>query len=103
MPASEAALTKSMMKRIKKRGGYARKTTGSRFSSGMLDITAVYRGHAVHIEVKLPGRENTLSTLQRATMQQIAAAGGVARMYVSTVQVDRLLDAIDRLYERRSR
>lgn len=103
MPSSETSLTTSMIARIRKRGGYARKLHGGKFQSGLPDIICCYRGHYISIEVKLPGKERNLTTLQAATLTQVAAAGGISRMYVSVVQVDRLLDAIDQLYERRER
>lgn len=103
MPASESALTKSMIRRIKTRGGMARKTHGGRFSSGLPDIIACYRGYFLGIEVKMPGKESSLTTIQKATLLGIKRAGGIARMYVSVVQVDRLLNAIDRREERRQR
>lgn len=102
MAASESAITKAMIRRIKHRGGWARKMHGGKFASGLTDIAACYRGHFIGIEVKMPGKERNLTTIQKATLQSITDAGGIARMYVSVVQVDRLLDAIDKLYERRT-
>lgn len=103
MPARESTLAKSMARRIRDRGGWARKTHGGQFSSGLPDIIASYRGHFIGIEVKMPGRENTLTLNQKGVLDGIRATGGIARMYVSVTQVDRLLDAIDKAYENRAR
>lgn len=101
MPATEAALSASCVKRINSRGGYARKNHGDpRVRKGRPDIEGCYRGHHLGLEVKLPGKERNVTRLQATELKAIRAAGGVARVVSSTTHVDRILDAIDAAYNR---
>jgi hypothetical protein len=97
----ESALTAKMRKRITDRGGYARKMHGGPNSSGLTDIIASYHGWFLGIEVKIPGKEHTLTNLQAATLDAITASGGVARMFTTVAQVDELLDKLDSLHARK--
>lgn len=92
----EADLSLKICKMIRGRGGYAQKIHGSRFQAGSLDIDACYRGIFIGIESKLPGRGNTLTDNQRATMDAIKAADGLAIMAESVAQVEDLLERIDK-------
>jgi hypothetical protein len=92
----EADLNKKAAERIRKRGGWARKMVGGLQSAGLPDVIGVYRQVFLGLEGKLPGKEDTLTKLQAKTLEEIKAAGGVARMYTSVEQVDKLLDAIDK-------
>lgn len=94
---NEAALSKKIAKRIRDRGGWARKIPGGPTGAGLPDIVACYRGYGLWIETKLPGKEKTLTTLQKLTLDAICAAGGIARMVVSVQEVDRILDKIDKV------
>lgn len=95
---TEATLSKKIAKRIRDRGGWARKVHGGPNGSGWPDIVGTYRGHFLGLETKLPGKERNVTQLQAETLKGIAAAGGVARVVTSVGQVDRLLDRIDALY-----
>jgi hypothetical protein len=92
---NEATLTKNLGALIRARGGWARKAHGGPHMSGWPDLICIYRGVPLWLEVKLPGRENTLTTKQALTLQEAKAAGGIARMVSSKAQVTALLDKID--------
>ncbi len=94
---SESTLTKRMRLRIVKRGGWARKTHGGPQGAGWPDLVCIYRGYPVMLEVKLPGREKTLTTLQRVTLEKMREAGALAFCVTTIAQVDLILDAIDRV------
>lgn len=93
----ESTLTKKMAERIKERGGWSRKIHGNMYTAGLPDIMAVYRGWGLGLEVKVPGREKTLTALQQKTLDLISDADGFGRMVTSVEQVDELLDEIDRI------
>lgn len=93
---SEADLSKKLIGLIKKRGGWARKAPGGIHGAGHADVYGVYRGRALIIETKLPGKEKTLTALQAATLESFGNAGAVARMITSVQQLERILNAIDR-------
>lgn len=96
---NEAALSKKMAKRIRDRGGWARKIAGGPGQSGLPDIIGCYRGHCLALEVKIPGRENTLTDLQAATLAAMKKGGAIAKMVTTVQQVDRIMDTIDRAYD----
>jgi hypothetical protein len=101
MPSTEAALSASCVKIINARGGYARKNHGdSRVRKGRPDIEGCYRGHHLGLEVKLPGKENNVTPLQKKELDAIRAAGGIARVVSSTTHVRLLLDNIDKKYQK---
>lgn len=95
---TESDLSKKLAKRIRDRGGWARKIPGGPTMSGMLDIVGCYRGHFLGVETKLPGKERTLTALQQATIRDMQKGGAVAFMCTSVGQLDRVLDRIDALY-----
>lgn len=49
-------------------------------ASGLPDIIGCYRGVFVGLEVKMPGREDTLSLKQSVNLQRIEHSGGVPRL-----------------------
>jgi len=51
---------------------------------GVPDILGCYQGVLFGLEVKLPGKEHTLTPVQSRMLKKIRAAGGKARM-VTTV------------------
>jgi len=93
----ESDLTKKMVIRLKDRGAWARKIHGNMYTAGLPDIMAVYRGWGLGLEVKMPGREKTLTAIQRKTLDLISDADGFGRMVTSVDQIDELLDEIDRI------
>lgn len=87
---------KKIMPRIRDRGGVAvKKAAGPHSPRGMPDVLGCYRGRAIALEVKLPGRENTLTEIQRDTLDTWRAAGAEAAMVSDPGRVDDILDGID--------
>ena len=98
----ESKLTSNIIKRMRERGAMAEKIHGGPHQSrGLPDIIACYRGHMIGFEVKVPGREGTMTNLQRSKLRRIRAAGGVAAMIVSVQEADAIMDYIDGVYSRR--
>lgn len=91
----ESDLTKKMVARLKARGAWARKIHGNMYTAGLPDIIACYKGWCLGIEVKMPGREKTLTGIQAKTLEHIENADGYGRMVTTIEQVDALLDEID--------
>jgi penicillin-binding protein-related factor A (putative recombinase) len=58
---------------------------------GQADITGVYHGRRVEIEVKKPGKLSTLTDNQRAFLESIKAHGGVVAVVTS---LDEAMDAL---------
>lgn len=68
------------------------KTHGGPYQrAGIPDIIGSVEGSFIGIEVKVPGRENTLTDLQQHTIDQINESGGLAFMTTNPE------DAIDRI------
>lgn len=68
------------------------KTHGGPYQrAGIPDIIGSVEGSFIGIEVKVPGRENTLTDLQQHTIDQINESGGLAFMSTNPE------DAIDRI------
>jgi hypothetical protein len=59
-------------------------------SVGIPDLLCCFYGRFVGLEAKIPG--NKPSAIQRATLRQIEAAGGIARVVYSVEDVDKALD-----------
>lgn len=93
----ESVLTKKMVELLKARGAWARKIHGNMYTAGLPDITACYRGWYLALEVKVPGRENTVTAIQQKTLDDIDEAGGFAQVVTTLSDIDALLDQIDEL------
>lgn len=85
-----------MVQALRKRGAWAVKTHGDpRQSRGLPDIIACHRSVFLGLEVKLPGKERTVTPLQADTLFKIRGARGVAYMVTTVDQVMHLLDLIE--------
>jgi penicillin-binding protein-related factor A (putative recombinase) len=82
---NERLLTTNILKVLKKAGGFWFKTHGSAYqTTGLPDIMGCYRGRFVGFEVKMPGRENTLSARQGLMLHRIRQHGGYSALLTST-------------------
>ena len=81
----ETLLAEKIVKALNsKLGGYWVNIHGSPFQSrGIPDITGCYNGVYIGIEVKMPGKGNTLSKYQELNIKKINEAGGRATMVES--------------------
>ena len=96
----ESSLNRNCAALVRHRGGWARSVPQGIQSAGMSDMIGVYRGVPLVFEMKLPGKENTLTALQAETLAQAKAAGAVARVITRKTDVERILNAIDRKRDR---
>src|ERR1700748_1919030 len=95
----EGTLAGKMARRVRDRGGWCRKVHGGTYGAGWPDLVGAYKGLFLAIEVKMPGKENTVTELQAATLEGLRAAGAIAVVLTSMKQLNHLLDAIDRASE----
>lgn len=93
---TEATLIKKFIPYITGRGGWAVKIHGGNMQKrGLPDILCCYRGHMVGIEVKVPGKEHTITKLQGSTLRAITSAGGSGGVVSDLDGVKALLDFVD--------
>ena len=78
----ESTLTSSIRKTLSNTfGGWWIKIHGGRFQiTGIPDLIGLCKGRFFGIEVKLPGKEHTLTDRQRHTINVINENGGFATM-----------------------
>lgn len=90
----ESALVKKIMLKLEvKFGGSWNKIHGGAYqASGMSDIIGCVQGNFVALEVKIPGRENTLTKLQSKFLEEIRQAGGIAAMITSPEQALKIVE-----------
>lgn len=82
----EAGLVKDIRVTLRgKVGGFWIKQHGSQYSQqGVPDLIGCVRGVFFGLEVKVPGKEDTLTPLQSETLDTINAEGGFAKTVTST-------------------
>ena len=92
MPAKpESKLQKAIADRLRKEGAWVAKIHGSQFQAGIPDLLICWHGIFIAMEVKVPGRENTLTKLQATSLDAISKAGGYASVISS---VDQALEVL---------
>jgi hypothetical protein len=68
--------------------GFYFKVHGGPFQMvGLPDLIGLHKGRFIGIEVKCPGKEDTLTESQKRIIKRIRKAGGIAFMATSEVQV----------------
>lgn len=94
----EARLVKRIQTYLAEQGARPFKIHGddSYQEAGIPDLLVCLRGRFVGLEVKLPGKENTVSPLQEKVLREIKAAGGVAEIVTSVEQVRTILAKLER-------
>jgi len=85
---SEASLVTRIKRALKReRGGRWIKVHGGPYQeAGISDIIGCWQGTFYAMEVKLPGKEKTLTNLQQAFIDDINGSGGRATMITSVDQ-----------------
>jgi hypothetical protein len=88
----EAELTRDCVRRLNKIPGcFAVKVHGSPYQTrGLPDIVGCLHSGFFGIEMKLPGKEKTLTDIQAATLDKIRKAGGrsgVATSYTECLEI----------------
>lgn len=85
-------LTRKIQRALEKNGAMAVKIHGGPYQpTGLPDIVACVNGCFVGLEVKLPGREKTVTPRQALILKRIEKHGGVAAVVTS---VDQALEAV---------
>ena len=81
----EGKLQRQIRKKLEQTiGGLWFKTHGGPYSTeGVSDIIGCFAGKFIAFEVKLPGKEKTLTRLQQKFIDKVIAQGGVAGMVTS--------------------
>ena len=95
---TEAVLTRKIKKACEGEGAYAAKIHGGQFSAGVPDLLLCYHGRFVAMEIKMPGREHTVTKLQAEQLKKIRRAGGVGEVVSSVDQALKILRKVDREY-----
>jgi len=90
---TEAAITESIMRWLRRQGAHVIKTYGGPYRRGLPDLIGVCRGRALALEVKRPGGKPT--PLQEHELGRWAAAGAVAAVVTSVEDVKRLIGEVD--------
>jgi hypothetical protein len=62
--------------------------------AGISDLIGICNGRFVALEVKVPGKENTLTALQRWFLTKIKLCGGVAEMITSVEEALKIVHEI---------
>ena len=65
---------------------------GPHQAAGLPDIVCCYGGLFIGFEVKLPGKEKTLTPKQELKLRRIVESGGKAAMVTSIEQVQEVLE-----------
>ncbi len=93
---TEAKLTKKCIEKLRKKGALAIKIHGGPHQPvGLPDIVGCYEGRFFGIEMKLPGKEKTLTEKQAKKLRDIEQAGGIARVCTTVEQCLEVLEDID--------
>lgn len=88
----ESRLSTKIIKTLRARtDGWWVKIPGTAFSAGLPDIIGCVDGKFYGLEVKLPGREKTLTARQAFILDQIALAGGTAAVVTSVEEALRVV------------
>lgn len=84
---TEAQLTRNITKALNALPRtYAVKIHGNIYQVGVPDILCCHKGKFYGLEVKLPGKERTLTTIQEHTLGKITKARGTASVITSVTQ-----------------
>jgi len=92
----ESTLTNKIKKALRLKGGIWFKIHGGAMqTTGIPDIVGCYRGRFVAFEVKVPGKESTLTPRQAWTLNRIRFYGGFSAMVTSYEAAVALLEEFD--------
>ena len=93
----ESKLTTLIIKALRRKGGFWFKIHGSAYqTSGIADIVGCYRGRFIALEVKIPGKERTLSKRQRLMLLRVRQHNGVSAVVTSTEAALEVILSVDR-------
>lgn len=92
----ESALRARIVNALRSKGVHVRVIHQDGHSAGMLDLNCVYKGRALHLELKTPQNVKGMSNLQLKEQADIRAAGGVAEECRSIESALDILGRIDK-------
>ena len=99
MAKNESALTATLQRRIKEymgKDGFIWKARGDpRQTKGIPDVCGVYHGFFVYWEVKMPGREKTLTKNQAEVIKRLDNAGAVGAVVTNWKETLRVLTEVE--------
>jgi hypothetical protein len=91
----EKQLTDKIIKALRSEGAFVQKIHGGTFQArGLPDVILCYRSHFIGLEVKVPGKEKTVSLLQRKKLWDIYNAGGVGYMVTSVEEALSVIEEV---------
>lgn len=94
MAGPETRIQREIQEMVRRRGGFVFKVHGSEtMMAGLPDLTIVYRGVPVYMEVKTP--TGKLSTRQRYIIRKLVKAGAVVGVPTSVTHASAILDRVD--------
>lgn len=97
---NESKLTRKIITYLKSEGAFAVKIHGGPHQpAGLPDIVGCYRSIFFGLEVKVPGREHTLTERQAKKLRDITSAGGLAAMITSVAEAKEMLTGIDAMVQ----
>jgi hypothetical protein len=100
---TEADLAKKAMRALRKRTPFVHKIHGGPSQPrGLPDVVGIHCGIGFGIELKAPGKEHTLTPLQRSKLIKIRQAGGVSRIATTVQQCLEVLDVCEKKARRRT-
>lgn len=92
----ESNLTRGILKVLQQKGGFWFKVHGHPGQRrGIPDIIGCYKGKFVGLEIKIPGRQNKTTALQKQVLGQITQAGGVGKVVTSKKEALEVLREIE--------
>lgn len=92
MAGPEARLRTRIMKSLNTYGGFWWVNHQTQYGqNGVSDISGVYQGYHYALEVKVPGKEHTLTERQARFLKKVRKAGGKAHVVTS---VDEAMDFV---------
>ena len=93
---NEAKLTKKCAEAIRNRGAFVTKIHGGpNQPAGLPDLVGCHKGFFFGIEMKMPGKEGTLTPRQQKKLRDIADADGYTAVCTSVSECEDLIDVIE--------
>lgn len=98
MAQAESKLSRKIMARLRLEGYFCFKVWGSDHTmAGLPDIVVCANGAFVGLEVKMPGKESTVSEIQKHRHDEIQTSGGGVSVVTSPEQALRAVESWEKL------
>lgn len=96
-PQKESDLVTKILKDLRGQypGSFWTKIHGGPYQrAGIPDIVGCHKGRFIGFEVKLPGKEHTITPLQTYTLEELSKAGAITGLITSYDDVDAYLSGL---------